>query len=214
METEPSRPWCRSAAPSRSPSRRTGSGQRALRQRHSQSAPPEPAQPVFTRYWLHGKGPAPAGNLPVAVHVSPGRLARPARRGGRIRVTVACGPQPAAGTVLLEVPAALTLVSATWAAPAGGAGSGGPGRRAWQAAVPAGGWRLRRVGRLVRVPASAAAGQALRRGAADRRRGTGTRGRGRRRSRRARAASSRDLRSTSCCPRWNGSASPTRPKPS
>jgi alpha-mannosidase len=35
----------------------------------------EPAQPVFTRYWLHGKGPAPAGNLPVAVHLSPGRVA-------------------------------------------------------------------------------------------------------------------------------------------
>ena len=33
-------------------------------------AAPEPAQPVFTRYWLHGKGPAPAGNLPVAVHLS------------------------------------------------------------------------------------------------------------------------------------------------
>ena len=31
----------------------------------------EPAQPVYTRYWLHGKGPAPAGNLPVAVHISP-----------------------------------------------------------------------------------------------------------------------------------------------
>src|ERR1700729_3922599 len=33
-------------------------------------AMPEPAQPVYTRYWLHGKGPAPAGNLPVAVHLS------------------------------------------------------------------------------------------------------------------------------------------------
>ncbi len=37
---------------------------------------PEPAQPIFTRYWLHGKGPALAGNLPVAVHLSPG-LAEP-----------------------------------------------------------------------------------------------------------------------------------------
>ena len=36
--------------------------------------PPEPAQPVFTRYWLHGKGPAPAGNVPVAVHFSPTRV--------------------------------------------------------------------------------------------------------------------------------------------
>ena len=38
-------------------------------------ASPEPVQPVFTRYWLHGKGPAPAGNLPVAVHLSPDRVA-------------------------------------------------------------------------------------------------------------------------------------------
>ena len=26
---------------------------------------------MYARYWLHGKGPAPAGNLPVAVHISP-----------------------------------------------------------------------------------------------------------------------------------------------
>ncbi len=37
---------------------------------------PEPAQPVFTRYWLHGKGPAPAGQPasrrpPVAGHSYP-----------------------------------------------------------------------------------------------------------------------------------------------
>ena len=41
--------------------------------RRAPAAPPEPAQPVYARYWLHGKGPAPAGNLPVAVHLSPGR---------------------------------------------------------------------------------------------------------------------------------------------
>ncbi len=62
-------------------------------------APPEPAQPVFTRYWLHGKGPAPAGNLPVAVHLSPGRIALPRRAGGpdaaTVRLTVACGPRAA-----------------------------------------------------------------------------------------------------------------------
>ncbi len=44
---------------------------------------PEPAQPVYARYWLHGKGPAPAGNLPVAVHLSPaGQDVRPAERAG------------------------------------------------------------------------------------------------------------------------------------
>ena len=76
---------------------------------------PEPAQPVFTRYWLHGKGPAPAGNVPVAVHFSPTRvtLAGGARRrrappanvparsyrrghGTRVTLTVACGPLGAA----------------------------------------------------------------------------------------------------------------------
>jgi alpha-mannosidase len=71
--------------------------------------PPEPAQPVFTRYWLHGKGPAPAGNLPVAVHLSPTRLVPP----GVLRLTVACGPDGAAGAVELDVPDGLT------AAPAG-----------------------------------------------------------------------------------------------
>ncbi|GAA3796347.1 NEW3 domain-containing protein [Sphaerisporangium flaviroseum] len=30
----------------------------------------EPYQPVYTRYWLNNTGPAPAGNMPVAVHLS------------------------------------------------------------------------------------------------------------------------------------------------
>lgn len=68
----------------------------------------EPAQPVFTRYWLHGKGPAPAGNLPVAVHLSPGRIAL-AGEPAPVRLTVAAGPEPAAGTVCLEVPPGLTV---------------------------------------------------------------------------------------------------------
>ena len=37
-------------------------------------APRSPAQPVYTRYWLHNKGPAPAGNVPVAVHLTPTRV--------------------------------------------------------------------------------------------------------------------------------------------
>ena len=31
----------------------------------------EPFQPVYSRYWLHNTGPAPIGNLPVAVHLDP-----------------------------------------------------------------------------------------------------------------------------------------------
>ncbi len=71
------------------------------------AAVPEPAQPVFARYWLHGKGPAPAGNLPAAVHLSPAALALGPGERGTLRLTVACGPEPAAGSVRLEVPAGL-----------------------------------------------------------------------------------------------------------
>jgi hypothetical protein len=65
---------------------------------------------VFTRYWLHGKGPAPAGNLPVAVHLSPRRHALSARAGdrARFRLTVAAGLEPASGVIELDVPAGLT----------------------------------------------------------------------------------------------------------
>ncbi len=81
------------------------------------AGPPEPAQPVFTRYWLHGKGPAPAGNLPVAVHFSPTRvtLARgdaaegaAAGTGARLTLTVAGGPAGGGGQVELVVPGGLT----------------------------------------------------------------------------------------------------------
>ncbi len=63
----------------------------------------EPAQPVFARYWLHGKGPAPAGNVPVAVHLSPGTVMLDDGQ-ATLTVTVACGPEPATGTVRLEAP--------------------------------------------------------------------------------------------------------------
>ena len=74
---------------------------------------PEPTQPVFTRYWLHGKGPAPAGNMPVAVHFSPTRVtlggdAADRGDGTRLTLTVACGPAGGRGTVELVVPDGLT----------------------------------------------------------------------------------------------------------
>ena len=79
---------------------------------------PEPAQPIFTRYWLHGKGPAPAGNLPVAVHLTPA-LAEPAPGESTvIRLTVACGPAPAGGSVTLGIPPGLRLASVRPAGPA------------------------------------------------------------------------------------------------
>jgi alpha-mannosidase len=97
-------------------------------------APAEPVQPVFTRYWLHGKGPAPAGNLPVAVHLSPGRLALGPDGTGTLRLTVACGPEPASGEVILDVPAGLaagTRQPLRYDLPGGG-------HTAWEIAVRAG----------------------------------------------------------------------------
>jgi Glycosyl hydrolases family 38 N-terminal domain/Alpha mannosidase middle domain len=69
----------------------------------------EPAQPVFTRYWLHNKGPAPAGYLPVAVHLHPSAVAVDAPgEETTVRVTVATATTPATGLVELAVPEGLT----------------------------------------------------------------------------------------------------------
>jgi hypothetical protein len=72
----------------------------------------EPVQPVYARYWLHGKGPAPAGNLPVAVHLSPAEVALDDGQPALLRLTVACGPWPAAGAVRLQVPEEVTVTPA------------------------------------------------------------------------------------------------------
>jgi alpha-mannosidase len=69
----------------------------------------EPAQPVFAGYWLHGKGPAPAGNMPTAVHMSPRQVALDDGQPAAIRLTVACGPFPASGTVDLDAPDGVVL---------------------------------------------------------------------------------------------------------
>jgi hypothetical protein len=72
----------------------------------------EPVQPVYARYWLHGKGPAPAGNLPVAVHFSPTRLAlAEPGEAGLLTLTVGCGPEPASGTVELVMPDGITVTT-------------------------------------------------------------------------------------------------------
>jgi hypothetical protein len=74
-------------------------------------------QPIHSRYWLHGKGPAPVGNMPVAVHFSPGRVtlreaalegfdppAALAGDAGTVRLSVAAGPAGGAGEVTLITP--------------------------------------------------------------------------------------------------------------
>jgi hypothetical protein len=85
--------------------------------RTSRAAParggPDPAelvQPVYARYWLHGKGPAPAGNLPVAVHFSPTRVAlRDPGDEAQLRLTVGCAAEAASGTVELITPDGLSV---------------------------------------------------------------------------------------------------------
>jgi alpha-mannosidase len=76
-------------------------------------SPTEPVEPVYARYWLHGKGPAPAGNLPVAVHFSSTRvaLADPGDA-ATLTLTVGCGTEPASGTVELVVPSGITVAAA------------------------------------------------------------------------------------------------------
>ena len=64
---------------------------------------------MYARYWLHGKGPAPAGNMPVAVHLSPAALTLDDGQPGTLRLTVACGPEPAAGLVRLSAPDEIVL---------------------------------------------------------------------------------------------------------
>ena len=73
-------------------------------------------EPVYARYWLHGKGPAPAGNLPVAVHLSPVRVALPVPgpdpgEAAALTLTVGCGAEPASGTVELVAPGEVTVTA-------------------------------------------------------------------------------------------------------
>jgi alpha-mannosidase len=87
------------------------------------AAPPEPVQPLYARYWLHGKGPAPAGNVPVAVHFTPTRITLNSDAPeGRTTLTVACGPEPASGTLDLVVGG--ELIAEVDGAPVGGAADG------------------------------------------------------------------------------------------
>jgi len=48
---------------------------RVLPAEHVNLAPEaEPAQPLYARYWLHNRGPAPLGGLPAVAHLHPHRL--------------------------------------------------------------------------------------------------------------------------------------------
>lgn len=64
----------------------------------------EPAQPVHTRYWLHNSGPAPRGNLPVAVYLSPTALTASGPVTATVRVSSELTDSPVSGTLALGVP--------------------------------------------------------------------------------------------------------------
>ncbi|ELP62303.1 NEW3 domain-containing protein [Streptomyces turgidiscabies] len=64
----------------------------------------EPAQPVATRYWLHNSGPAPRGNLPVAVYLSPTALSASGPVTVTVRISSELTDSPVSGTLALGVP--------------------------------------------------------------------------------------------------------------
>ncbi|MFF3330891.1 NEW3 domain-containing protein [Streptomyces sp. NPDC002888] len=64
----------------------------------------EPARPVATRYWLHNSGPAPRGNLPVAVYLSPSTLTASGPVTATVRVGSELTDAPVSGAVRLEAP--------------------------------------------------------------------------------------------------------------
>ncbi|MBE8473411.1 glycoside hydrolase family 38 N-terminal domain-containing protein [Streptomyces justiciae] len=64
----------------------------------------EPAQPVHTRYWLHNSGPAPRGNMPVTVYVSPTALTASAPVTATVRIASELTDASVSGTVTFEVP--------------------------------------------------------------------------------------------------------------
>ncbi|WP_200301020.1 NEW3 domain-containing protein [Streptomyces adelaidensis] len=68
----------------------------------------EPAQPVHTRYWLHNSGPAPRGNMPVAVYLSPAALTADGPVTATVRVSSELTDTPVSGTVALDVPSGWT----------------------------------------------------------------------------------------------------------
>ncbi len=66
----------------------------------------EPCQPLYARYWLHNRGPAPLGGLPAVAHLHPHRLIAAAGADVVLRLTVASDScdAPLSGAVTLVCP--------------------------------------------------------------------------------------------------------------
>ena len=80
---------------------------RVLEADHAQLAPDtEAAQPLYARYWLHNRGPAPLGGLPAVAHLHPHRVDAGPDDEVLLRLTVAsdCSDVALHGTVRLLCP--------------------------------------------------------------------------------------------------------------
>ena len=66
----------------------------------------EHCQPLYARYWLHNRGPAPLGGLPAVAHLHPHRLTATAGADVTLRLTAASDScdAPLAGAVTLVCP--------------------------------------------------------------------------------------------------------------
>ena len=101
----------------------------------------EAAQPLYARYWLHNRGPAPLGGLPAVAHLHPEALTAAPGETVHLRLTVAsdCSDATLSGAVRMRYPAG-------W----------DPGRDEIGFALPARGHREDDI--AVTVPADAAPG--------------------------------------------------------
>ena len=66
----------------------------------------EPAQPLYARYWLHNRGPAPLGGLPAVAHLHPEAVTAAPGETVRLRLTVAsdCSDATLAAAVAVRSP--------------------------------------------------------------------------------------------------------------
>ena len=78
----------------------------------------EAAQPLYARYWLHNRGPAPLGGLPVVAYIHPESTAAQPGETVRLRVSVASDCQDAAivAQVRMQCPPSWSAGDADYAA--------------------------------------------------------------------------------------------------
>jgi alpha-mannosidase len=79
----------------------------ATAQALASEAEAEAAQPLYARYWLHNRGPAPLGGLPVVAHLHPEVVIAQPGDTVRLRLSIAsdCSDAAFAGSVQMRYPA-------------------------------------------------------------------------------------------------------------